>query len=80
MLGLGLVLAIAAYSGCEMQDRPFSFLGDDCYKNGIYWNTIAAPIGTLSLLGIVIGPAMWILLLISARAIRLVQMISARKR
>ena len=74
-----MVLAITAYSGCEFQDRPFRFLGDDCYKNGIYWNKIAAPIGIFSLFGIIIGPAIWIVLLIADKAIGLIKKSLARK-
>lgn len=64
IVGLAAVFAISAYSGCEIQDRPFAFLGDDCYKNGIYWNKIAAPLGTLSISWIIIGPALWIAFLV----------------
>lgn len=55
------------------------FPGDDCYKNGIYWNSVAAPVGTLSLFGIIIGPAIWIVLLVSAKLIRLFKMLLARR-
>jgi len=59
-VGLGLVFAMSAYSGCEIQDRPFAFLGDDCYRHGIRWNSIAAPLGTLSIAWIIVGPVIWI--------------------
>ena len=80
IIGLSVVFAIAVYSGCEIQDSPFRFLGDDCYKNGIYWNKIAAPLGTLSLFGIIAGPAVWIVLLISERVIKSFKTILERKR
>ncbi len=79
VIGIGLVIVIAAYSGCEIQDRPFRFLGDDCYKNGIYWNKIAAPVGIFSLIGIIIGPPIWVALLFSAKAIELVKKLLARR-
>ena len=71
IVGLAVVFALSAYSGCEIQDRPFAFLGDDCYKNGIHWNNIAAPLGMLSILWIVIGPAIWIVFLVLERIVRI---------
>ena len=65
IVGLAIVFALSAYTGCDIQDRPFAFLGDDCVKNGVRWNDIAAPLGTLSIFWIVIGPAIWIVFLVS---------------
>ena len=71
IVALAIVFALSAYSGCEIQDRPFAFLGDDCYKNGIHWNTIAAPLGMLSIFWFVIGPAIWIVFLVLERIVRI---------
>jgi hypothetical protein len=77
-IGLAMVLAISAYSGCEIQDRPFAFLGDECYKNGIYWNKIAAPLGILSLAWLFIGPAIWIAYVILKRIVGLAKTMLGR--
>ena len=58
-IGIGIVVVITAYSGCEFLDSPFAFLGDECQTNGVHWNNIVAPIGTLSIFWIIIGPAIW---------------------
>ena len=76
IVGLAAVFAISAYSGCEIQDRPFAFLGDDCYKNGIHWNKIAAPLGTLSIFWIGIGPVIWIVFLVLDRLVGLAAKLS----
>ena len=57
--GIGIVIIIMAYSGCPLLDSPFAFLGDECQTNGIHWNNIVAPIGTLSIFWIIIGPVIW---------------------
>ena len=72
IVGLAIVFALSAYSGCEIQDRPFAFLGDDCVKNGVHWNNIAAPLGMLSIFWIVIGPATWIAFLVTERIVRFI--------
>ena len=69
-IGLATVFALSAYTGCEIQDRPFAFLGDDCYKHGIHWNSIAAPLGMLSLAWIIVGPAIWVAFLVIEKLAR----------
>jgi len=58
--GIGIVIALSAYSGCPILDSPFAFLGEECQTHGIHWNNFASPIGILSIFWIVIGPAIWI--------------------
>jgi hypothetical protein len=70
-IGLAIVFALSAYTGCDIQDRPFAFLGDDCYKHGTHWNEIAAPLGMLSLSWIIIGPAIWVAFLVIEKLTRL---------
>jgi len=77
-VGLGLVFAMSAYSGCEIQDRPFAFLGDECYRHGIHWNSFAAPLGMLSIAWIIVGPVIWIAFLVLEKSFGLAKKIRDR--
>lgn len=68
-MGFAVIFAISKYSGCHFQDAPFAYLGDQCVKNGIYWNKIAAPIGNLSIFWAILGPGIWILFVVTETAI-----------